>query len=656
MPSNLSQDYRGDVDATVDAPVVHGVCFIGVMIALFSHAAAYIPVPIGLWSDSEPIGAAVHLGGAIAAAGLAGFSWSQKAVVLTAFPKIVTTTALLLAVWSLVGALFARDIGLALVGSPQTGEGPVLFFNFAVLFLAAAVLARSPGFRVALGIGLAAASVAAPLLAVLADIRVYFFDDWLLPIAICAPAACLLLIRERMGRFLGLAIAFLLFAVLTGVTANRTALMVAPLVILSLIALTWPGRFEKGFWLPLLAGTAAALPVVLWAALQLLAEVMWVESLWSRAHLHHMLLTELIDRPWAILVGSGWGHLPDVVARSLTTAGTPIWDVENWDLLRRDIVDAHHVGLNSVIMGGLPAAGLRLLLLAALPLAASPRHRPAAGFIAVALAVYDSLWFRLPDVLPVIAVAYAALVESRDRRERWRAGRRWVARTGLASVAVLSAVLTVGLIADGAAIAPHRDDTSDPGMIVRAVAAGEVPGAGLRRSLYAAELLSLAAHHWRRHPDPKPDVIVTDLLTITELPADLRSPRLLFVSLVWVGEILHHRPHIVDPSMVARWRQAVVRSLSEAPRRSDLAAAYLSWLHKAGRYADVIKEAERLFRGRLHDPIRLWYAGAAMTHLGDPQRRQAGLQLMRRALSENVGLLIKIDSALVAQVRAETHP
>jgi len=658
--------------ATHPAPGAAGSLMLaGLGLALFSTLAGLSPWPVGLWSDSEPIALAVHFGAALAALGLALESLRRPWLPQACLAHPFVLPSLLLAAWSVIAAAGAADPAAALLGSPQTAEGPLLILDGAMFTAAGLVLGRTPGGAAAIGWSALAAGVVLPALSLFAATRVYFFGAWMVFPAIAAPVVVVLFLKDHRPRrtlVLLAAIAGLPGCLLSGsVTAVFAGLLAVPAVWLGCRDRALSGRPHRHA--VSLAALTAALPILLAAGVlgftvihgPARPETRALADIWSRGYLQLALITDLADHPWRWLTGAGWGQIADIFTRTVTAAGLPLWN-GSWDLMDRDIVNSHHFALEALLAAGLPGFALRLAGLAVLPVFCRPELRTAAAFFALALGTMSSLWFQLPGTVAMVALATAAFGSLEPPPAR---------RRGSLGIPVPVALLVAFAAGQGTVVATLASEGLAAGTLGSAYIAPESPPpladcdagrfSGWRARPYLANLLS---HSLREFRTLEPSARLSEaslraaanLVCLTGRPPFRESVTAQTFALALRGDLAlvpANAPYLpYFDGYFEDWGRQVSNYLTLAPRRSDIAIPYLVWLDRHGRFADLFAAADRMLAIDADDPIALWYSGAALTR--QPGQGRLGFARMRRALDTGIELRIEVAPAQRRQVLEES--
>jgi len=685
--------------AAAGAPDV--LLLLGLTLGLFSSLTPLLPWQIGLWADSEAIALVVHGGAVLVAAGFTLHAAGAPVVIRHSLGHGFVLLPLLLAGWGVVGALTAAsDPASALLGSPQTAEGPLLLVDGALFIGATRRLALTPWLRPLLGLLTALAGIAIPVVAFFSAGRIYFFGAWMVFFAISAPVATLGLLGERWPRPLRLALALAVGTpgiVLSGsITAIACGLLILPALWLLSRPVVMPGAVPTPESAPatvarprqalILGGLALLAPLLLGLGIAALAlawgsdkpSIRAIESLWSRGHLQLALLTGFADQPWHWLTGLGWGQVGELFNRSVTASGLTLWD-GSWDMMRRDIVNSHHHLLEALLAGGVPALLLVLLTLFALPWWCRPERALEAGCFALSLSTLGAMWFQLPGTAAVIAIASAALTAGRagtlppglarlPLATPLAGGQKSVktgwSRTGLALGLVTLALGVVVALLTGDALrgATLERDYIKPPAAPPLAACDAGRFRGWRAQAYLSHLFARDFKQLREatrdRPLPEPALrALANLSCLARRPEFAQSAALATLDLALRGELLLNEAHQNDrryfPDLATDWGQKVDHYLQLAPRRNDLVIGYLVWLDRQQRLPDLFELTRRLLARDPGDPVALWYSGAALTR--QPGQWAEGMRRLQRALAQGIGHRIPLDPELRRQIQ-EARP
>jgi hypothetical protein len=618
---------------------------------------------LGVWQDGQPMGIGLLGAAGLCLLGLMALA-PRSRLVRRALVHPLSTAPFALSCWTLATALFADRPWRSVFGPAETGQGALWYLALSA-FAAAALVLRRTRRPWAVVVAIAAAASAFAALSGVAGL------SWLYPLLVdwdLVPASSLLGFNEylayaavallviaigwwRDGRGRS-ALALCVIAVLVLlVSRNRTAFVVVPVAFAFAVAAVLHGRLAGQRWMAWATAALAALAAVAPAAAEL-----WMasssdggplsHSLWSRAVILKAVLPALQDGVWPLLVGQGWGGVPEALIRHLPHSGISLHDTQ-WGGLQRDIFHSHNAVMEAVLATGLPGAAAAALLPAAALAGAGRRMGLAVAFV-LCWAVLDAFWFMVPASLPLIAMAAASL----PRRLRpapvipSRLPPIIAATAALACVAAAAALwaeaaeqtrLARSLIGDPETqrVLLPRDLRGDgralANVLVTGVSAGVAAGPAL--PAHTAQRLRDVQDQARRLADAGGRPVLAMAL-VNAVAAEAFAPA--GSPLAWSD----------GDALAAAWDTAVRRLLREAPERLDVLAPYLNWLLATGR--DGALAAMIVYgRGIAPDhPVLLWFGGIRLLADPAPQRQAVGLQQMRQALQAGLECFTPVDPVL----------
>ena len=574
---------------------------IGLLIGLLSVLLSNKHFALGVWQQSEPVIIATHFGASLCWAGLA-MGWGREQSPAAMFRSPLVLPALALAVWSALAASLAEFPGLALLGAPQNGEGPLWYLDLAAFVMAAWRLRDENarihdvlvliGALVVLGVGVSNLSRTVAWLPFRTGGGFFSFTEFLgysalalLPVAWNA--------RERGNHLWGVVAAVGILGVL--MSRNRTAM--AGLVLIAVFLM--PLRLTIPNWLvrhriPLII---AAMAIVSLAPYVLLSSVAWFHgtfSLWSRSILHSVIAPHVLDSPKTAFFGHGWGHFTEYLVRHVADTGISLVD-GRWKDLYRDEFHSHNAALEAAFSTGLPGLALAILLRTGIVAGAAPQAgRMALGF-ALALALTDATWFMLPLSLAPLGFAFAALAPARTEWRNTVAGRQ-----GALIVAMGGSIITLAtamVLLNNAVMMGHVEACLPPRPATANCARVQIPpdprgqnfdiAVSINNSLMAARrratTLGLSSEH-------------TEFLSrlIQEGAERTKSNGSVLLPIVIanaVGQSAFPFPTIpwlsMTPELDAIWREEVIRLIEIAPNRMDIAAIYMQQFHVSTALCDM---------------------------------------------------------------------
>ncbi|WP_341894477.1 hypothetical protein [Ferrovibrio terrae] len=620
---------------------------------------ASLPVfEIGQWSRAEPVVIAAHATAALAALALAVLAIAGRLGIDSLRP---VWPAAVLALWSLAGGWWQGNLASGLLGAPQSGQGGIWYLDLALWLIIAGLVVRSaPTWRFLTDLA-AATGWAVALIAIwgrLSDnpllIFVTAYYAW--P-ALALPA---MLLAHPGGPGWPLRVTAILGATLALLIAadSKTFALIA-LLSAAFCTLSWryAGRMSwlqsRSFGLAVVAA-AALLPFIVIAS-GLAAHL--GPSMRARVLVSQIVLARLREQWDVWWIGLGWGRTSDAFATHLDIAQAPLWDRAQWDFLERDYFHSHNLLTEAVLAAGLPGAILAIAI-PAIPVWLAPSaKRPYAIAFAGAWLLALGVWFELAFALPVFALAVAALCHTEATARSFAAGRTRYLAGGLAIAAAIALFATAAMLLQQARSAdqviawlktPHA---SPPSL---------VDLRGDDRIL--AAIVSDTMQDMKDRANANPLVVEAEahrlkwmVAALDDRMSETRNPALPIVgSNLLVDLALNQNLSVLrDPlaELLPRWPQWLDRAMVLAPGRSDLPIGYLSWRLTLGDYSEVLIWARRLRVRDPDDPVGLYYEGGVFVLQSDPQLRQQGLVLLRRALDRGVGRYIPLDEDFKAKIR-----
>ncbi|EME71267.1 hypothetical protein H261_03683 [Paramagnetospirillum caucaseum] len=628
----------------------------GLLIGLLSVLLSDKHFALGVWQQSEPVIIATHFGASLCWAGLA-VGWRREPSLASMLRSPLVLPALALAVWSALAASLAEFPGLALLGAPQSGEGPLWYLDLAAFVMAAWRLRDENtrihdvlvliGGLVILGVGVCNLSRTVTWLPFRTGIGFFGFAEFLgysalalLPVAWNA--------RERGNRFWSVIAAVGILGVL--MSRNRTAM--AGFVVIAVFLM--PLRLTIPAWLIRyrMALVIAVISIVSLAPYVLLNHVTWFHgtfSLWSRSILHSVIAPHVFDSLKTAFFGHGWGHFTEYLARHVADTGISLVDGK-WKDLYRDEFHSHNAALEAAFATGLPGLTLAIILRAGIALGAAPQAgRMAFGF-ALALALTDATWFMLPLSLAPLGFALAALAPVRTEWRNTAAGRQgslMVAVGGGAVTLAATLVLFNNAVMTGrleACLSPqpaivdcgHVQVPTDPRgqnfdlavSISNSLTASQRRSTTLELSPEHAEFLSRLIREGAERTKSNGSALLPIVIANAVGQSAFPSPTIPWLSMT--------------PELDAMWREEIIRLIEIAPNRMDIAAIYLNWLIAEGRDGPDDTLLPKLEQLQPSHPVVLWFRGVRL--IADPSsaHQANGLNMLHRAIALGAGRFVPI--------------
>ncbi|ARJ64613.1 hypothetical protein WV31_02445 [Magnetospirillum sp. ME-1] len=620
-------------------------------VSQFTFLLALRPLAgIGIWFQSEPVSAANAALAALVAAILA---------VRTSRRLRIGAIALLLvclAGWSVLTLPFALAPASSWLGTPQSGHGIGWLLTTAAFAAGAANLRRRHGPLALVAAGAVSAAIMivalnrwAPM-----DWRPQHFKEIGAYNALFAWAV-LMSSRPRLGSSIAATLGLLALLALCG---NRTSVIAVLAGGGAMGLAAWLGHRPQGrrvaALLPVLAALGVTAGIVGFGSYQALRDFHKSvrDTVVSRANMTRVVGAEIAQSPGILATGLGWGSFDVALARSMTLDGVALQPDASeeflfWDAAHRNDFHTHNEVIEAALAGGLPAALGWLGLLGLAAHQAPRRRRPAAAGFAVALAVLASMWFQLPTSVPAFGIALGLVTTPRRRgRAAWRLR---------AGVSALAALLAVTSVAQWLRAMEGRREFADP-----RPACAPIMGGYAR--IHAVWLVQM---QWHRLEDALQDP--------SALPLEAQRLKAALCSIDAMAQARDGAPFAVEATIIrsdllaAAWpaeagelRKELVsglgdglaRTLSMAPRRSDLAPPYLGALLAQGQEQDLMAFIRRHLSP--DDPVALWYSGSVM--IGRPETFEAGLRRLRAALAAGIERFVMIPAPLKTQIKAAGGP
>lgn len=638
-----------------------------------------------IWFQSEPAVAVNWAAAGIAAVGLGVLALDRPTLAWRAIAHPLVVIPGAIALWSLAVLPLARIPGISLFGSPELGEGIWNFIAIAALTAAARALTAGRRGRNAL--------IVAALLAVAAtcglmatgsfDLMPYYFKDFLAFYGIAGAALALALAPTRYRA--GIAcVVFLVVFLIVRWSDNRAAYGAVLIGLAAYLAMLW---FAKRRWVRVAAAAVAGLiPIAATVAIVVVGLAgpphglpgsldreakSTYDNMLTRFFLMRVIDDAIAREPSRLVTGFGWGHYPELLfehvpltnvkLHTLATAGDEKFQL--WDVVNRPDFHSHNVYAEGLASGGVVVLLLLCGYLAFLPLCAPRRLLPAATAYAAMVGFLQTFWFTMPILMPVMAVTaavFTARVHALPVSRGVRRDRRLAASVLGVGCVLFAAAGAVAWMAGAARRAADENMLAQPpvpasacadfyfnfgrgydhfvwlitqqtGLLEDALGKGEALSP--QRVARMERFLCVADRAARSSPSVR--VGVADAVVRSDL-----------VFAAAQGESPLRAP------AAAGWGDVLDVVLARAPKRTDLAAPYFSWLLKAGREDELLARANRLLQARPSDPVGLWFSGSVL--IARTGREPDGLRRMRAAIDGGVERVFPVDETLRAQIRAKT--
>ncbi len=611
----------------------------------------------GISERAEPIILGAHAFAALAAAVI-------TVCIITGRPLacrmlLLAAPAMAMAAWSMIVG-FARGVPLgALFGTPQSGLGVLWYVDLALwLVLAGVVVESAFWWR-----RLIEASAVVYLCLALLSVGQFGGYTLFLFITTAWPALALppMLLAHRGGRYWIWRVVLVFGAALGALVAARsfTFIFIAGVsAVLCIIVWRWGDRLSwlhsrrLGFGAVLIAALLPFALIVSGLAAELGA------SMRSRVLTAEIVMARLRETWDNWVFGLGWGRLNETFALYVNRARAPLWDNIGWDFLHRDFFHSHNLLIETALAAGLPGVVLSVAIPATTIWLAPLEKRAYAAIFSFAWLMALGVWMELAFVLPLFALAMAALCHD-EKLPVVMLEVRWKYRmaAAFAGLAVLLGVATVALGMQMASVDRLRvwlqapsgsppqifDLRGDDGILVTTAS----PALNLMKDR--------AAKGFPEGPEPEIRRLSWMLTALESRMADTRNPTIPIVGSNVLSEIALNPSFVpLRPQFEAalnNWSRWLDLAVTLAPGRNDLPIPYLTWRFNADAQQDVLLWARRLRVRDPDDPVGLYFEGGVYVRQADLQIRRQGVALLRRALDNGIERLIPLTEEFKAQIR-----
>jgi len=386
-------------------------------------------------------------------------------------------------------------------------------------------------------------------------------------------------------------------------------------------------------------------------------------TLWSRSYMIRAAVDATFGAPSRILAGHGWGSFPtlsigtvrDVPGR-MTESAPPTASLTYWDVRERANFHVHNVAVEALLALGLPGLALWLAFLGFL--AASSRK---GLYLSTGIAVLGTFWFPVNLLTPMLALALASAMPSRDPE----AGAEGVTPAAMAAAGGLllasAAAMLSALVLFGLARIEHQEryfgGVALPTDVrtCSAVTSPLAPHAEVNIDLYR-----MLANRVRKASDPAQE-LVDRTSNVLSFSCVLRRYWNETGNVAALAASLEVRAALLNVSRaaapilandIAKWADDVDAMLEAAPGRTDYAVPYVAEMRvRQVPDARVAGEARRLAaRMAEGDPVRHWLLFVAADASGDVAE---GQRRLARALELGFANLFPV---LPASLPGKAHP
>ncbi|MFN0043467.1 MAG: hypothetical protein ACKVSF_09685 [Alphaproteobacteria bacterium] len=622
-----------------------GFMVLAVVVAAFSQAAVALLFRIGVAPSLERMVLAVHAAGVLAAFGLSLTASVRAERILPWLSHPVILGVFSLAAWSALLAPFVEAPWSSVLGAEFGGQGALQYLDIAILVLAVCVLSSDPRVsRVAPAIGLASSLVLPVAIRFGVDDEI-IFREYLAPFALTGPVFAYLLLAPVKPRWSPLA---MLAAVPALVAAtNVTAWVVVLGIGFPSAVAAWAMVARRRMDERTVRRVAACLVPVLMVGTVIAVVVLGSFDLWrsltSRVYLLKVIWAAIAEKPSIWAIGQGWGGTSDSIIAHFNSSGAVMWD-GSWDATLRGFTHSHNFGAELLLSAGLPGLALGVFIVSSIVLSARQDAVPAAVGFALASTAYLSMWFFVIGNWAIFALALGALLAA----PRPQPDRKWAFSRGLPVIALAVQSVAFGWLVHAALDA--RSALGDGPPTACACLEGDRVHKGAALA-HAARIHARALFADIRAGRPIGEERIGRLRSLLcgldrEVEIGLAPGPL--ISAINIRASLALDPLLANlrqamPGVLDAWAAQTRRSIELAPRRSDIAIAYLEWEMSQGNWRTVLGAAHWILSRAPDDPVGLWYAGLALMSSQNPNIFNESRAIGRRALANGIERFMKVE-------------
>ena len=617
----------------------------------------------GTWYQSEPVTHALWLGAATIGLGTI-LGISKKQIPSSYWTHPVVLWPLGIALWSALQSFWAIDSALSWYGTPQLGEGIITYVTVALFTYGFLVLSTYTRLRHLI------ASIAICLTLVVTTLTLiaspewpwtpYWFPDYLAFYAIFTSTIALawLPIKTSWQRITICLTALIIIFLSSNKATIVLACTLSPLMyVLSLKQKSHAKSIRLG-----MAGAIIA-PLAIFLGMLLVNEYMPSSSIWSRQVLSNVVLQALEDTPSALVTGFGWGHYTELLSRHLIMDNLVLFNEAghwspNWDGLSHTHFHSHNVMVEALLSTGIIGLLLTWGYFVILPRYALPTTQTKANISIVLLAGTLSAWFQLPGTLAFMAATYAALADP----EKTRLKSHTISRQHRLSITLILTLTITTLIT--ATIIQYRT-TQETRTLTQTHFTDTTPNLTVFSHPFSHSESYLVHTFYdyvvrlglSQTPNTQP-ISSKHIDTLKRYFAILETPtasvRPTLIHLIMHAELafLEGHPELksIRQHALDTWEPTLRNFLKHAPRRTDIAAPYLSWKLQQGHEEDTLNFSSTLLDTNPDDPVGLWFSGIVL--LANDRTANEGIARMQSALRNGIKRYIPIDATIQQQIES----
>jgi len=391
-------------------------------------------------------------------------------------------------------------------------------------------------------------------------------------------------------------------------------------------------------------------------------------SLRMRAIIADIMSAAIQASSWGELIfGHGWGHTQGAFFQFLHW-GNMVLYTQAWDFLWRDIFHSHNFVLETQYSVGIVGLACLVGFLSSIYIGAPRPRRIAALAFVTGYILYSSVWFDLSFHLPYMALALASFAKPHLIFEQFRnisivqsrriaSVKRMLIFLCAATVLALS-VLTFTYAEFSTQMTVLKPDKGslENGAFLTASVPGDPRQTAFVRSMLYRDVL----RHLEQYPNlhnAKGVSVLEDLVQDVDQRSSVnRSPELVLVGLdifnniaflpewAWAASVVDGKDNI--------WKKFAERSLDVAPYRSDVLIPRLTHLLSTRQFKELGVFVRRIQAKKPDDPIAMYYLGAIQSQSTDARIKQSGLSSIAAALDCGIERFVEIPDWLVDSVQS----
>ena len=639
-----------------------------VLLGLLSPLSAYPVFQTGYWNLVDSSFLAILVSGILAAGWIVSMGF-QSRVGQIQFPP----SALFLIVLAVVGVIAAMNAAfpfVALIGTYQSGYGPIWHLVAALLIVAARDLLRHDGTLKMIVI--AAIGVAAILSATLAyshmtsnTILIPSSDGYGLIgfFMLFIPRA-----KWRHKTVSRLCFWALYISAIALVLLSKNASLIALLSVGACLWLLLRNKSEVQARLQCIPTGVMTLLVLMLATAPLVfmmsnAADVGGQTLRMRSVIADIMIAGLQRSSGAdLIVGHGWGHTQAAFYQYLHWGQMVLYEQE-WDFLWRDMFHSHNFVIETLYsVGGIGLACFLAFLVSVY--ASTPVHQKIAALAFVAgYVLYSSVWYELSFHLPYMALALASIsarpdVTGKTAVMRENAGSHWGVIIAAGAVILCLSIVAVTFAQFSSQITVLKPDRNslENRSFSTAVFPRDPRGTDFVRSMLYRDVLRRFEQHVVLRDAEGLKVLGDILEDVIRRAPQTRSPELVLVGLDLFNNITFVPEWKWATAVISEkggaWNDLALRSIDLAPYRSDVLIPYLTHLLATGQFEKLMVHVRRIELKNSNDPIGLYYFGAILSQSPDATTKQKGLMSIAQALDCGAEKFIEIPVWLKQGVQA----